>query len=189
MKKVLLFVYDSFAEFEISILITCLNGSDYELVTCSPYSPGKTVTSTGKLKIMADITVDEVNTDDYAALIIPGGNPYHLLEETKVTKMIRSFFDSSKLVGAICGGPALLGGAGILNHIKYTASLTPNDTQYQPYLNWDNKCEEHLVFDQNVVTSTGSNYIVFAEEILRQLKIVPADEKSPLFYFKEPSMS
>jgi protein deglycase len=189
MKKILLFVYDSFAEFEISILITCLNGSDYELVTCSPYSSDRAVTSAGKLKIMPDITANEVDPDDYSALIIPGGNPYHLLEDSDVTNMIRTFFDSHKLIGAICGGPALLGAAGVLNHVKYTASLTQNDTQYLPVMNWDNKKEEHLVTDQNVVTATGSNYIIFAEEMLRQLKIVPADEKSPLQYFKEPSMS
>jgi protein deglycase len=189
MKKVLLFVYDSFAEFEISILITCLNGSNYELVTCSPYSLSKTITSAGKLKIMPDTTVNDVNPDDYSALIIPGGNPYHLLEDAGVTNIIRSFFDSDKLIGAICGGPALLGAAGVLNHVKYTASLTQNDTQYLPVMNWDNKKEEHLVTDQNIVTATGSNYIIFAEEMLRQLKIVPADEKSPLQYFKEPSMS
>ncbi|OOE10057.1 DJ-1/PfpI family protein [Fictibacillus arsenicus] len=187
MKKVLLFVYDSFAEFEISILITCLNGSDYELVTCSPYSSGRTVTSAGKLKVMPDITANEVDPDDYFALIIPGGNP--LIEDTGVTNMIRTFFDKHKLIGAICGGPALLGAAGILNHVKYTASLTQNDTQYLPVMNWDNKEEQHLVADQNVVTATGSNYIIFAEEVLRQLKIVPADEKNPLQYFKEPSMS
>jgi protein deglycase len=189
MKKVLLFVYDSFAEFEISILITCLNGSDYELVTCSPYSSGRAITSAGKLKIMPDITVNEVDPDDYYALIIPGGNPYHLLEDTSVTNMIRTFFDIHKLIGAICGGPALLGAAGILNHVKYTASLTQDDTQYLPVMNWDNKEEEHLVTGQNVVTATGSNYVIFAEEVLRQLKIVPAEEKSPLQYFKEPSIS
>jgi protein deglycase len=189
MKKVLLFVYDSFAEFEISILITCLNGSDYELVTCSPYSSGRTVTSAGKLKIMPDKTINEVVPEDYSALIIPGGNPYHLLEDTSVSKMIRTFFDCNKLIGAICGGPALLGAAGILNHVKYSASLTQNDTQYLPVMNWDNKEEEHLVADQNVITATGSNYIIFAEEVLRQLNIVPVEEKNPLQYFKEPSMS
>jgi protein deglycase len=189
MKKVLMFVYDSFAEFEISILITCLNGSDYELVTCSPYAFGQTVTSTGKLKIMPDLTVNEINPDDYSALIIPGGNPYHLLENTEVTDMIRSFFDNKKLIGAICGGPALLGAAGILNQVKYTASLTQNDTQFLSVMNWNNKADKHLVADQNVITATGSNYIIFAEEVLRQLNIVPAEEKTPLQYFKEPSMS
>lgn len=83
----------------------------------------------------------------------------------------------------------MLGAAGILNHVKYTASLTLDDTQYLPVMNWDNKEEEHLVTGQNVVTATGSNYVIFAEEVLRHLNIVPAEEKSPLQYFKEPSMS
>jgi 4-methyl-5(b-hydroxyethyl)-thiazole monophosphate biosynthesis len=189
MKKVLLFVYDTFAEFEVAILNTCLSGSEYELVTCSPYSPIQTVTSAGKLKIKPDFSVNEIRADDYSALIIPGGTPYPLLQNTSVTDMIRSFFDKQKLIAAICGGPALLGAAGILNHVAYTASLTKDDTHYLNVMDWDHKQEEHLVFDQNVITATGSNYIHFAEEVLRQLKVVPADAQNPLQYFKEPSMS
>lgn len=189
MKKVLMFIYDSFAEFEVSILITCLNGSNYELVTCSTHSKGQTVTSAGKLKVLPDLSLEEVNPADYSALIIPGGSPFPLLENEKATSLIRSFFDQGTLIGAICGGPALLGAAGILNHIQYSASLTQDDTQYVKAMNWNNKRDEHLVLDQNVITATGSNYINFAEEVLRQLEIVPADEKNPLQYFREPSMS
>jgi 4-methyl-5(b-hydroxyethyl)-thiazole monophosphate biosynthesis len=189
MKKVLMFVYDSFAEFEISILITCLNGSDYQLVTCSDKPAGHTVSSAGRMNVMADLTLDEVHPDDYCALIIPGGRPFTLFDNQKTISMVRSFFDQNILIGAICGGPGLLGAAGISEHVQYTASLTPNDKEYLPVLNWENKRDEILVVDQNVVTATGSNYIQFAEEILRQLNIVPETEENPLQYFKEPSLS
>lgn len=189
MKKVLLFVYDSFAEFEVAILNTCLSGSEYDLVTCSPHSSTQTVTSAGKLKIKPDLSVNEVATDDYAALIIPGGTPFPLLQNSAVTEMIRTFFDKGKLIGAICGGPALLGATGILNHIQYTASLTEDDSNYTSVMNWSNKREEHLVCDQNVITATGSNYIQFAEEVLRRLNVFPANTENPLKYFKVPTMS
>ncbi|WP_416730496.1 DJ-1/PfpI family protein [Fictibacillus sp. JL2B1089] len=189
MKKVLLLVYDSFADFEVAILNTCLSGSEYELVTCSPDSSIHTVTSAGNLKIKPDLSVNEITIDDYSALIIPGGTPFPFLENSMVTKMIRSFFDKDKLIGAICGGPALLGAAGILNHIQYTASLTEDDSRYTSVMNWGNKCEEHLVIDQNVITATGSNYIQFAEEVLRQLKVFPNNTLNPLEYFKVPTMS
>jgi protein deglycase len=189
LKKVLLFVYDSFAEFEISILITCLNGSGYELVTCSDKQKGETVTSAGKLHIMPDLTIDEIYTENYAALIIPGGSPSSLLNNEKVKSMITSFHEENKWIGAICGGPALLGAAGILDKIKYTASLTHDDKEYVHVMNWDHKLDQFLVKDQNVITATGSNYINFAEEVLRELNAISKDETDPLNYFKEPSMS
>lgn len=189
MKKVLMFVYDSFAEFEVAILNTCLSGSEYELCTCSPNSSIQTVTTAGRLKIKPDLSVNEVITDDYSALIIPGGAPFPFLKNTRIKDMIRSFFDNGKLIGAICGGPALLGAAGVLDHIQYTASLTKDDTEYSAVMNWSNKREEHLIIDQNVVTATGSNYIQFAEEVLRQLKVFPDEIENPLEYFKAPTMS
>jgi 4-methyl-5(b-hydroxyethyl)-thiazole monophosphate biosynthesis len=191
MKKVLMFVYDSFAEFEISILITCLNGKNaaFDLVTVSDKPAGQTVLSAGRMKIMPDLTLDEINPDEYAALIIPGGNPYTLFENQQVLSVVRSFFDKNILIGAICGGPGLLAAAGILDHIQYAASLDSNDTEYAEVMNWDNKRAEFLFIDQNVVTATGSNYIEFAEEMLRQLKLVHADAEKPLEYFRVPSKS
>ncbi|WNB91681.1 DJ-1/PfpI family protein [Bacillus sp. NEB1478] len=191
MKKVLMFVYDSFAEFEVSILITCLSGkkTNIDLFTCSDKAAGETVTSTGRMKVMPDLTLDEVNPEDYCALIIPGGSPFTLFENKKVISMVRSFFDQNILIGAICGGPGLLGAAGIFEHVQYTASLTKDDMEYLHVLNWENKRDELLVVDQNVVTATGSNYIQFAEEILRQLNIVPKTEEYPLQYFREPSLA
>jgi len=189
MKKVLLFVYDSFAEFEISVLITCLSSS-FELVTCSVKPINESVISIGKLKILPDISIEEVDVEEYEGLIIPGGNPLSTLDNDVLKTMVGNFYMSNKIIGAICGGPAVLGAAGILNDINYTASLSPIDnSEYDHVMNWNNKREEFLVVDKNIVTSTGSNYIKFAEEIMRKLKIVSPEEVDPLVYFKVPSMN
>lgn len=185
MKKVLMFVYDSFAEFEISILVTCLSGSEYKLETFS--TSDSPVTSGGKLKVLPDLHIDHVNVEDYAALIIPGGEPSPYLEDSSLLDLIQQFHESKKTIAAICGGPALLGAAGILNDVSFTASITKEDTLYCDHMNWEKKKENLLVIDQHVITSTGSNYIVFAEEVLRKLGIVPIDEIKPLTYFRVPS--
>lgn len=189
MSKVLLFVYDSFAEFEISVLITCLSNS-FELVTCSVKPINEPVVSAGKLKILPDISIEEIDVEEYEGLIIPGGNPLSILNNDALNTMVKNFYNSNKIIGAICGGPAVLGAAGILNDINYTASLSSIDNpEYNHVMNWNNKSEKFLVVDENVVTSTGSNYIKFAEEIMRQFKIISPDEVDPLEYFKVPSMN
>ncbi|WP_430509191.1 DJ-1/PfpI family protein [Gottfriedia solisilvae] len=189
MKKVLLFVYDSFAEFEISILITCLRGKGIQLETFSINTNDIPIISAGNLKILADHSIKNINSNDYEALLIPGGSPYPLLENELLLSLIRDFYTNNKMIGAICGGPALLGAAGILNEISYTASLSKEDREYADVLNWTNKRQDYLVIDQNVITATGSNYLKFAEEVLRALGTISEDDKEPLKYFAVPSIN
>ncbi|MFD1739826.1 DJ-1/PfpI family protein [Bacillus salitolerans] len=188
MKKVLLFVYDTFAEFEISILATCLSSTEFSLITFSQKEKGTPIKSEGKFNIVADRTLEEVNPIEYEALIIPGGTPSYLLNDERLINIVRAFYRENKLIAAICGGPVLLGVAGILDEVKYTSSITMSDDEYKDYMNWTNAQEQVLVKDQNIITSTGSNYVAFAEEVLRSLGCISADEKDPLLYFRVPSM-
>lgn len=187
MRKVLLFVYDSFAEFEVSILITCLKGAGIQLETVSINNNDKPIISAGNLKILADHSVEKVNSNDYEALLIPGGSPHPLLENEILLSLIKDFYTKNKLIAAICGGPALLGAAGILDEISYTASLSMDDKEYINVLNWENKQEDYLVNDHKVITATGSNYLKFAEEVLRALGTITESDKEPLKYFAVPS--
>ena len=64
--------------------------------------PGKT--------IRPDMTIDEANSSDFDALVLPGGvrNPDQLRTHTNVIELIRDFADQGKPVAAICHGPWLL---------------------------------------------------------------------------------
>lgn len=181
-----MFVYDTFAEFEVSILITCLKGSGIQLETFS-INNDRQVTSTGNLKILADHFIEKIDSHEYDALVIPGGEPFPLLHNEKLISTIKEFYFNKKIIAAICGGPALLGTAGILDEVKYTASLTEDDEKYLSVLNWSNKKNDYLVNDRNVITATGSNYLKFAEEVLRALGTISKGEIDPLQYFSIPS--
>ena len=60
--------------------------------------------------ITPDMTLDEVNPDEFDALVIPGGvaNPDTLRQEKKAIDIVKSFADAGKPVAAICHGPWLL---------------------------------------------------------------------------------
>lgn len=77
--------------------------------------PGKT--------IRPDLTVAEVDPDDYDALILPGGvgNPDRLRTEAKVIELIRAFSDAGKPVAAICHGPWLLVEADLVKGRRVTS--------------------------------------------------------------------
>ncbi|MES2119139.1 MAG: type 1 glutamine amidotransferase domain-containing protein [Pseudomonadota bacterium] len=77
--------------------------------------PGKT--------IRPDLIVDEVNPDDFDALILPGGvrNPDQLRMHENVIRLIRAFDDLEKPIAAICHGPWLLVEADLVDGRTVTA--------------------------------------------------------------------
>jgi len=54
-----------------------------------------------------DYTLDEVSSQDYQALVLPGGviNPDLLRREEKAVAFVKDFFNDKKPVAAICHGP------------------------------------------------------------------------------------
>ena len=106
--------------------------------------PGKTITP--------DLTVDDVNVDDFDALILPGGvrNPDQLRLHGNVIALVRLFAEQGKPVAAICHGPWLLVEADLLRDRTATS---------WPSIRTDlrnagaNVVDEAAVTDGNIVTS------------------------------------
>lgn len=61
-------------------------------------------------RITPDTTIDAVDTDDYDALVLPGGvgNPDKLRMNERAVEIVGEFVDDDKLVAAICHAPWLL---------------------------------------------------------------------------------
>jgi protease I len=60
--------------------------------------------------ITPDLTIDDVDTEDYTALLLPGGvaNPDALRMNDRAVDIVEEFVDADKLVAAICHAPWLL---------------------------------------------------------------------------------
>ena len=116
--RVLIVATDGFEEWELFGPRQILQQRDAEVVLASlkrdPIQatvhddPGKT--------IRPDLTIEEVNPDDFDALILPGGvrNPDTLRLHANVVELIRAFDRQGKPIGAICHGPWLLVEADLL---------------------------------------------------------------------------
>lgn len=74
-------------------------------------------------RIAPDLTIDEVDPDDYDALLLPGGvgNPDTLRMNERAVTLIRRFAEAGKPVAAICHGPWLLVEADLLRGRRATA--------------------------------------------------------------------
>ena len=67
--------------------------------------------------ITPDIVVDEVDSTDYDALLLPGGvaNPDKLRMNERAVAIASEFMDDDKIVAAICHGPWLLAEADVVD--------------------------------------------------------------------------
>lgn len=75
------------------------------------------------LRILPDLTIEQVEPGDYDALLLPGGvgNPDQLRMNERAVGLIRRFADAGKPVAAICHGPWLLVEADLLRGRRATA--------------------------------------------------------------------
>jgi protease I len=152
--RVLIIATDGFEEWELFGPREILMKRGAEVVLASPKldpiqgtihdDPGKT--------IRPDMTVDEVDPDDFDALLLPGGvrNPDQLRLNVKVIELIRRFAAQGKPVAAICHGPWLLIEADLVRGRTATS---------WPSIRTDlrnagaNVVDEPVVVDGNIITS------------------------------------
>jgi len=108
---------------------------------------------TGKhgYEVTVDMTLDEVNPDDYAILVLPGGKaPAELRKEPKALEITRSFFTHVKPVAAICHGPQILISAGLLKGRRATCYLSVADELKEAGALYEDR---EVMIDGNLVTS------------------------------------
>ena len=103
-------------------------------------------------KFKVDVPLNEANSGDYDALLLPGGvmNPDHLRLEPKAIQFIREFFDAGKPVAAICHGPWTLIDAGVVKGRRLTSYPSIKTDLKNAGVDW---VDEEVVVDNGLVTS------------------------------------
>src|SRR5215510_7076398 len=63
----------------------------------------------------ADVAFADVQPDDYAALVLPGGRaPEYIRTNPDCLRLVRHFAEAGKPIAALCHGPLVLAAAGVL---------------------------------------------------------------------------
>lgn len=168
MGKVLVFIYDEMADFEIT-LVTHLLGSDggKEIVTIS--YEDKLIKSKSGIIYKPARLIKDVLAEEVEGLIIPGGWNGEIRPE--LIELIQSINAKGKLLAAICAGPRFLAKAGVLDNVKYTTSIEQwTEDQVQQFKENDpfprqNFVSERVVRDGNIITAKGLAFVDFATEV------------------------
>ena len=173
-KKILIITGDAGESFEILYASHRLREADYIPVIAAPsvkrmnlvmhdFEPGwDTYVERMGYIIESDVSFDQVNPAEYAALLMPGGRaPEYLRNDADVIRIVKEFHKSNKYIFAICHGVQILVTAGLVDKKNIA-------------------CYEHVKFE---VEACGGHYIT-PDQAVKDGKIVTGKtwQSHPEFY-------
>ncbi len=166
--RALILSADNFEDSELLVPYYRLQEADVEVVVASLNSGA--ITGKHGYEVAVDKTFDEVNPDDYAILVLPGGAaPSVVREEPMALEIARTFFAGNKPVAAICHGPQILISAGLLQGRRATCYKSVADELKEAGALYEDR---EMVVDANLVTSRiPADLPAFMREIMKQLRL------------------
>ena len=161
MKNVLLLLADGFEIYEAAVFFDVIgwnlvDGDGSTKTTICGLR--KEINSTFGAKIIADITIDEMNVNDFDALAVPGGfNEYNFYEEAysdAFLNVIREFNSQNKIIASICTGSLPIGKSGVLKNRFGTTYNKRNGVRQKTLAGYGvNVLNRSIVEDKNIITS------------------------------------
>jgi len=139
---------DGFEEIEASIIIDVMRRAGLKVETVGVV--GSTITGAHGVRVIADKRLMEIS-EDYDAIVLPGGSPgyVNLSRTAKIIEILKKMNDQGKIIAAVCGSPAVLAKAGILENRK--ATIYPGMEREIP-----RPRAERVVVDGNIITSQAA---------------------------------
>jgi protease I len=121
-KKIAMLIEQDFEDIEVSEPMKHFKEAGIQ-VTIVGNESGKNYTGKrNRVNIRADVIPDQVNVQDYDALVIPGGYaPDKMRLHPPMIDLVKKFADSGKLIAAICHGPQMLILAGLAKGRRMTS--------------------------------------------------------------------
>ena len=158
---------DGFECVEALSSIDVLHRAGVELKRVAVGDSLEVVSSHNIMTLQCDMLLGVNMLEDGDALILPGGYPgfVNLGNSEAVCRVVRGYYDSGRLVAAICGAPTVLAVAGVAKGSKIACHRTVVDSM-DGYLYND----EGVVEDGNLITGAGAGRsIEFALAIAARL--------------------
>lgn len=167
MKSILVFLASGVEILEVSPFIDVFGwnsvvGDKKNPIKLETSSFGKDIRCTWSLglKTEIDLSIEEINIDNYDALVIPGGfgmaGFFKDGKNPKIQDIIQKFYKKNKIIIGVCTGAILLGETGILKNKKATTYFLDNERYFKQLKKFDTiSIKETIVRDENIFTTAN----------------------------------
>lgn len=180
-KKIAVFLFDGFSDWEIAFLTPEIKKStNFEIMYFS--KKAAPVLSMGGLNVHPDVSLEEINLHEPDVLVLPGGTAWEQDLNYEIDAFAGSMFKKGKTIAAICAASVYLAKQGFLNELKHTSndlnylkSLAPNYSGEQNYVH------ELAVTGDNVITANGIAPVEFAREVFAKIELYNSNELEKWF--------
>lgn len=184
MNKVLCFISDEMADFEITLALQLLKAKGGREIITIGFDLTPVLSQSGLTHLPNRTLPQALDLPGVEALIIPGG-PIRP-QPDGLTQLIQKIYNQQGLLAAICFGPQYLGRAGILDKHQFTTSCsieTIRSLQVPDPYPRKNYIEQRVVKDENVITAKGGAFVDFAFAVSDYLDIYSgrSEEKERLY--------
>ena len=188
MRNIVFIILDKFADWESAFLAAALNNSVItENYTVSYASIDKKIkTSIGNLKVLPDITIDEISENVAGLILIGADKSWRNLDKgisEKIINLVKKFKNNGKTIGAICDGAYFLAVNGLLNDCRHTVNSLEEIKDDENYTNSQNyiKTDIESVIDKKIVTAKGDSPVHFAANVMKAWGDI-SEEMIEIFY-------
>lgn len=167
MKQAFVFLATGFEEIEALGTVDILRRGGIRVSTISIMGEFK-VMGAHNIPVVADFVFEEADFSAVDALILPGGIPgsNHLNTCTRLKELILKKYQEDVILAAICAGPMVLGGLGLLKGRR--ATCFPN---FEPTMIGATPTYTGVEQDGNIITCKGPGFVFeFGLAILKSLR-------------------
>lgn len=172
-KRIAIFYYEGFAEFEIALSVLLLEKCEivYVALEEKPYK------GIGNQTFMVDKKIYDLDPLGIDMLIVPGGDSSHMYEDKKLKAYFKMMIDNDKFIAGICGGSELLAGMGLLEGVKCTGNTSgvKDRDEVYPYYESAVLLDDQVVVDGQIITAQGQAYAEFAVVLAKYMEVLSDD--------------
>lgn len=170
--SVLIFVENFYEDMELQYPKFRMQEAAFSVKIAGPKT-GETYKGKNGYPQKADLSFEQVNPQDFQALIIPGGYaPDHLRRDAKALEIVRQFDRDQKVIAFICHAGWLPISAGVIKGVKCTSFSAIKDDIVNAGAKW---VDEKVVVDKHFISSRSPDDLpYFCSAILNALSLKTA---------------
>jgi 8-oxo-dGTP pyrophosphatase MutT (NUDIX family) len=170
MKNVTVILYPGCIYFEVALACEMLS-KKYSIKYFSP-NGGMLALSNG-LNIETQSFI-ELSLDS-EAVVVPGGEFGSLKDDVVLNQFVIEAHAKKIWLAAICGGPFVLGKAGVLKNKKFAHGFEATQIEFlKTFFEDAFFTDADFVIDENIITAKAQNHIDFAVELAIRLDVADA---------------
>ncbi|BBM36510.1 DJ-1/PfpI family protein [Pseudoleptotrichia goodfellowii] len=180
MKKTAVLLYESFCNFEFSVLLEILAINKKPVVFfAKEILP---IISEEGLKVIPDIKIEDLDISEFDSLILTGAADIRkAIEDEEILSFIKKFDERDYIIGAISIAPILLLKAGILSEKSFMAGVNKEELYEEGFsekdltlmIDWNesikNPVPNGYIKDGNIITSVSYEFVRWGIEVAKKL--------------------